>query len=135
MVRRVGAWARETATDSDVHAALAVIAEDESRHAALAFRFLAWAARRDARVLPLVEHRFEEAVRSGRREVCPLPTSSPKMAPALASHGVLDAATSRAARRAGLFDVLPTVISALHAAASPEPRYAWKHGEARRFLG
>jgi hypothetical protein len=124
------AWARGVATDEEVRAALATIAEDESRHAALAFRFIAWAAKRDLRVIPLVEQRLHDATRADERErsaPSPLAASARKQ---LEAHGVIDAATRRAARRAVLFDVLPSVIAELRAGARQQLGYAGKHGEA-----
>jgi hypothetical protein len=103
------AWARDAAEDEAVRHALTIIAEDESRHAALAVRFIAWAAKHDERVLPLVERRFREAQNAAAKE------GAPNSAPYAAEHGVLDAATRHAARNAMLHDVLPSVLAELRA--------------------
>jgi hypothetical protein len=128
-------WAREAATDAEVRAALEMIAVDEALHAALAIRFVAWAAKRDPRVVTLLERRLQEAARASEGEVDVRPALAPNVIEQLEFHGVLDAATRRAARRAVLLEVLPSVIAQLRAGACPQPGYASKHGEARRFLG
>jgi hypothetical protein len=107
------AWAREAAEDDTARRALTIIAEDEARHAALAVRFIAWAAKRDARVLSLVELRFREAARDDAAETTDLRSALDSRV--LAAHGVLEPAARRAARRAMLHDVLPSVLSELRA--------------------
>jgi hypothetical protein len=105
------AWAREAAEDETVRAVLTTIAEDESRHAALAFRFVAWAAARDPRVMPLVEHQLAEA--RARAERDPMPDTDGSIA--LRTHGVLDASTRRAALVATLDAIVPGALEALRA--------------------
>ncbi len=105
------AWAAEAAVDPVVKSALAGIAEDEARHAALAFRFVAWAASKDARVLPRVRALVADAqTTSGEAE-----RSGPH---ALEAHGVLDLATRRAARTAALTDVIPAALAGLERTAA-----------------
>jgi hypothetical protein len=128
-------WAREAATDSAVRAALATIAVDESSHAALAIRFIAWAAKRDPRVVTLLERRLQEAAGGTEGEANARPALAPSVIEQLEFHGVLDVATRRAARRAVLFEVLPAVIAEVRAGACPQPGYAGKHGEASRLSG
>ena len=116
------AWAAEAAADPVVRDVLERIAEDETRHAALAFDFVAWASERDRTVRALVERTFAraraQAVDEARRDRAATGVDSAADAlPAalratLAAHGVLDESTRRAARRAALGDVLPSVWSA-----------------------
>jgi hypothetical protein len=105
------AWAADAAAEPFVKAALAGIAEDEARHAALAFRFVAWAATKDARVLPRVRALVAEAARATGVDT----ERSP--AHVLEPHGVLDARTRLAARAAALRDVIPATLAALDAPA------------------
>jgi hypothetical protein len=124
------AWARDAAEDEAVRHALTTIAEDESRHAALAVRFIAWAAKHDERVLPLVERRFREAQSAAARE------GAPGSTPFAAEHGVLDAATRHAARRAMLHEVLPSVLAELHARPlAGIADFSWSAGVRPRKLG
>lgn len=104
------AWAAEAALEPVVREALAGIAEDEGRHAALAFRFVAWAAQKDARVLPRVRALVAEASRESQAV-----ERSP--GGVLEAHGVLDARTRQAARAAALRDVIPAALAALDAPA------------------
>jgi hypothetical protein len=94
-------------TDPEVRRALETIADDEARHAALAFRFVAWAAERDARVLRL----FERSVAEARA----LSAEPPRRAPnersrRLAQHGLLDEASRSEARRRALNEVVPSLF-------------------------
>jgi hypothetical protein len=106
------AWAAEAALDPVVKDALAGIAEDEARHAALAFRFVAWAAQRDPRVLPRVT-----ALVAAAQAACGGQGERPA-GDVLEAHGVLDAATRRAARAAALRDVIPAALAGLAAEGS-----------------
>ncbi|HEX5102055.1 MAG TPA: hypothetical protein VFV94_21245, partial [Polyangiaceae bacterium] len=116
------AWAAEAATDSVARDVLERIVEDETRHAALAFDFVAWAAERDATVRSLVERTFARARAraedEARRDSAATGDDGVEGAlsgtarATLAAHGVLDEPTRRAARRAALCDVLPSVWSA-----------------------
>jgi hypothetical protein len=105
------AWAAEAATDTVVREVLARIAEDEARHAALAIKFVSWAAARDAAVLGIVKRcseaalAFELAGGSAGEDAA--------LDPELAAHGVLSASTRRAARLATLRDVIPSLVAEL----------------------
>jgi hypothetical protein len=101
------AWAAEAAADPVVKSALAGIAEDEARHAALAFRFVAWAAARDARVLPRVRALVAEAAATCGDDTARSSGSG------LEAHGVLDRRTRMAARAAALRDVIPPALGGL----------------------
>jgi hypothetical protein len=101
------AWAAEAAADPVVKAALTGIAEDEARHAALAFRFVAWAATKDARVLPRVRALIAEARLASAVDTERSPGGT------LEAHGVLDMRTRFAARAAALRDVIPAALDAL----------------------
>jgi hypothetical protein len=101
-------FAAGEAVDPEMRRALETIADDETRHAALAFRFVAWAAERDPRVAPL----FERSVAEARA----LPTELPRCAPnerarRLARHGLLDEASRREARRRALNEVVPSLFA------------------------
>jgi hypothetical protein len=100
-------FAAGEAVDPALRHALETIAEDETRHAALAFRFVAWAAERDPRVARLFEHSVAEA-----RD---LSTQPPRGAPnersrRLARYGLLDAASRGEARRRALNEVVPSLF-------------------------
>jgi hypothetical protein len=100
------AWAAEGATDPAVREALGAIAEDEARHAALALRFVAWAATRDARVPERVERQLERA-RAVRWDAAALPAPNAAL---LAAHGVIGVEQRRDARRTALDEILPAVL-------------------------
>jgi hypothetical protein len=105
------AWAAEAAVDPVVKATLAGIAEDEARHAALAFRFVAWAAGRDARVLPRVRELVAEAAATTTTTDGDDTERSARYA--LEAHGVLDRRTRTAARAAALKEVIPAALGGL----------------------
>jgi hypothetical protein len=102
--------AADLASDPSVKRILAEIAADETRHAELAFRFVAWAAERDARVARVVQSRVatllteDDAAEGAETE-------------ALVAHGVLSAPTRRSVRSTALRSV---VIPALHALTQNE---------------
>lgn len=114
------AWAAESASDPVVRDVLERIAEDETRHAALAFDFVAWASERDAAVRSLVERTFARARAEAESDALGEHSGSDFVADTrsdvrrrtLAAHGVLDAVTRKDARRAALCDVLPSVWGA-----------------------
>jgi hypothetical protein len=110
-------WAAEGATDPAVRSALETIAADEARHAALAFRFVAWAAERDARVLPLLERRLREELAGPSR---PTPLRAEAELDTLARHGVLDHATREAARRQALSTIVAPAVRALVERRAPD---------------
>jgi hypothetical protein len=97
-------WAADAATDPVVREVLQAIAEDEARHAALAFRFVAWAAQRDERVGALIERHARAASGEGTRGNAG--DASVRERAELARHGVLDGATREAARRTALREVV-----------------------------
>jgi hypothetical protein len=98
------AWAADAATDPRVRDVLLAIAEDEARHASLAFEFVAWAATRDARVPALVEHLVRDAL---AKDATAHPPRAPSpFSPALTAHGVLSAEDRRAARSAVLCEIV-----------------------------
>lgn len=76
---------RDAATDPAVVAALTAIAEDEARHAELAWAFVAWALQREPALAPQVDAWLAE----GHRH---LPAPVDPDAAVLAAHGQLDAA-------------------------------------------
>jgi hypothetical protein len=106
---------REQATDPRVREVLAEIAQDEARHAALAWRAVSWAIRHGgAEVRKAVADVFED------------PTAHlPHVAPAdrsLAAHGRLDAESIVETMRGGLRDVVLPAARALLASAETEAR-------------
>lgn len=110
------AWAADGAQDPALRALLSSIAEDELRHAALAFRFVAWAAGRDARVQALFTQRVAEARRAAASALQALPVTPSARAELLSAHGVLDERTRAEARRRALDDIVGRAALAL-----PEP--------------
>jgi hypothetical protein len=102
--------AAEQAEDPDVRRALRRIAADESRHAGLAFRFVAWALERGgAEVRAAVEAAFEEPPS--------LPASSwpAELEAVLRAHGRLGPGDRRAAVTAALESVIyPCARAMLH---------------------
>jgi hypothetical protein len=100
-------WAAEAATDPLVREVLQGIAEDEGRHAALAFQFVAWAVGREPALAELVARRIEEA----RLPETASASIEPQSGPELEAHGVLSSAKRQAARQAALRDVLPGVVA------------------------
>lgn len=112
----IAAEQRDRAADPAVRAALAVIAEDESRHAELAWRTVAWALEvGGAEVRAAVERAFIE----GARAVDVLPVEP--TGPALADHGRLGAERTRVARITGLDAVVRPCWEALLARRAPVP--------------
>lgn len=82
-----------------LRARLESIAEDEARHAELAFAFVAWALDQD----PMIAHIVQQ-------ELAHADPSSPPDLPALEPWGVLDAATIRAVRADGLHEVVEPIL-------------------------
>lgn len=106
---------REQATDPRVRAVLDEIAKDEARHAALAWRAVAWAIRQGgAEVHKAVADVFADPI-----------AHLPHVAPAdraLAAHGRLDAESIVETMRGGLRDVVLPAARALLASAESEMR-------------
>ena len=100
------------ATDPAVRRALEIIARDESRHAELAWRTVAWALEEgDARVRMAVVEVFGNAARQPLAFGAPLPDAlSPEVA---AAHGRLDASATQQAVRLALADVILPCSNAL----------------------
>jgi hypothetical protein len=112
----IAAEQRDRAADPAVRAALEVIAEDESRHAELAWRTVAWALEvGGAEVRAAVERAFIE----GARAVDVLPVEP--TGPALADHGRLGAERTRVARITALDAVVRPCWEALLARRVPVP--------------
>jgi hypothetical protein len=110
------------ATDGDVRRVLARIAEDESRHAELAWRFVAWALERDMSGQVLQGLRTE--LRSLRAPIAQIERETTRgddppvtaAAPELADHGLLTRAHQRQAHLSALrYVVLPCAERLLQA--------------------
>ena len=113
------AAARDEATDPAARAALAVIARDEAEHAALAFRFVAWAVREGGpRVRASVDSAFRAAIAAP-----PLPLPEGEGDPArLRAHGVLPGAERRVLAERCLAEVIaPTARALVHEVAAGAP--------------
>jgi hypothetical protein len=115
------AWTASATRDPAVRRVLESIADDEARHAALAFRFVAWAAEHDARVVPRVRKCLAEALRRERAPEASTLVANRERSPLLLEHGVPDASLRAAARRAALEDVAPGVVRLLET-GSPSGR-------------
>jgi hypothetical protein len=104
------AWAAEAAEPA-LAQLLRGIADDELRHAALAFRFVAWAAAQDARVTELFSRRLHEA-RAAAASTRASADATGSASERLARHGVLDELTRREARRRALDEIVdPTALA------------------------
>jgi len=103
-------WAADAAKDPSVARALRQIADDEARHAELAWRFVAWAATRDARVGGRVQSHLTAALARLTDSPAPARDATSRQ---LMAHGVLDERTRRDARLASLSEVLPGVVARL----------------------
>jgi hypothetical protein len=104
-------FAAEASTEPVVRGVLETIAADEERHAALAFRFVAWALERDPRLLAGVRACIAALVHEEAN--VEISTEREPFAPELTAHGVPSAAERRAARTAALCDVMPAMLAAL----------------------
>lgn len=105
------------ASDPAVRSVLAAIADDEARHAELAWRTLAWAiGTGGATVRSAVALVFRDADES------PVPESPASSGDRLAAHGVIGAGEERSIMARGLREiVLPCARAVLAAAAAPPP--------------
>ncbi|MEJ7732088.1 MAG: ferritin-like domain-containing protein [Polyangiaceae bacterium] len=106
-------WAAEqleAATDAAVRDVLAQIAEDEARHAALAWRFVAWAVRTGGEAVhAAVARSFAEAIAAIEVDaVEPVDAD-----PSLSGHGRLGQASLRAVARAAITAVIQPAMDAL----------------------
>lgn len=106
--------AADLASEPSVKQILAEIAADETRHAELAFRFVAWAAAGDARVAGVVQSRLVALL---AEDDVALDATEGAGTDALLAHGVLSAVMRRSVRSTTLRDV---VIPALRALARSE---------------
>ncbi|MGK3967679.1 ferritin-like domain-containing protein [Sorangium sp. So ce118] len=98
------------ATDAAVRSALAAIADDEARHAELAWRFVAWALQTGGDAVRLsVSAAFEESL------AAPPPAATVADAPEsdLAAHGRPDGAVLAASLRCAIADVITPAMRAL----------------------
>lgn len=98
------------ATDAAVRGALAIIAEDEARHAELAWRFVAWALKvGGGAVREAVSAAFEASF------AAPPPDAPATDAPkdALAAHGRADSVVLAASHRRALRDIITPAMRAL----------------------
>jgi hypothetical protein len=96
------------ASDGAVVATLDEIAADESRHAALAWRFVAWACRRDTSARRAVAKAFDEAAASGAGDDVGKADLGQMRA-----HGQLDAAERRRVIAQGFAEVVMPAARAL----------------------
>jgi hypothetical protein len=106
------AWAADAAAEPSARAVLAGIAEDEARHAELAYAFVAWASRQDARVLPRVRSKLAAALAAASSDDLTAELD-PESDARFAVHGVLPASARRAAKRAALREILPALLARL----------------------
>jgi hypothetical protein len=103
-------FALEGATDPVVRSVLEGIVVDEERHAALAFRFVAWAVEREPRLLASLRARVAASAAAETGDESPARRAC---AAELRAHGVPSLAERRAARAAALADVVPELLAAL----------------------
>jgi hypothetical protein len=108
--------AAEHATDPQLAALLQVVAEDETRHAELAFRFVAWALAQDREaVAPVVSQELAQARPRAR-------AGAPAGELGLLAHGVVPAAVRAQVRAAAFEHVIEPCVSALLARSRPATR-------------
>lgn len=115
--------AAAVATDPAAKATLQAIADDESRHAALAWRFVAWACERDGATRQAVAEAFRSArhVTSEGAAGPPLPAGTDHAA--LRAHGQLPHDDRRAVLEQAFADVVqPCAEAMLRATAPRAPR-------------
>ena len=102
----------ERATDPDVRAALAKIADDETRHAELAWRTVIWAIEQGGwAVYEAVRVAFAEAAAPYLSDLSPVEGSD--TSPALAAHGRLAAAAARRVERSAAREIVVPLAAAL----------------------
>jgi rubrerythrin len=110
-------WAAESATDPVVRSALQSIAADEERHAALAFRFVAWAVERDPRLLAVLQARITLLSREqATSEAAP---EHEQFMHELSAHGVPSPRDRRTARLTALHTLVPEMLAALENETAP----------------
>jgi len=108
------------ACDHEVRAVLHRIAEDEERHAELAFRTVAWALAADSSA---VAPALTWAIERMRDELAEAEASDDDVSPDLSDYGVLSERSKRAIRRRGLAEVVIPCAEAIleHAIANADP--------------
>jgi hypothetical protein len=100
----------------EVRAALAKIAEDETRHAELAWRFVRWAASRDAEVIRRVERALARAMERHQHAPHGCADDAPED---FAAHGRLSSSARTELRLACLRSVIAPLVSAMRLASLP----------------
>ena len=103
------------ATDPVVEATLQAIADDESRHAALAWRFVAWACERDA----ITRAAVAEAFRNARPNAAGVPLPAGTDHDTLRDHGQLSLAERRTVVEQAFAEVVRPCAEAMLRATAP----------------
>jgi hypothetical protein len=103
----------DACTDPELAASLRAIADDESRHAALAWRFVQWALTRKPGLAPQVAAAFERAVAAEPKREILVDAREREL---LRAHGCLPLDERRNLERAGLRDLVAPCADALLAA-------------------
>jgi len=111
--------ASRRATDGAVRTALKGIAEDEGRHAVLAWRFVRWALEKDPSLASAVRDELASACAAVERSALPTPDRLPTDLGS--SHGVLPGDIRRRVRAACLQDTVRECGSALLASVRSAP--------------
>ncbi|WP_438022696.1 ferritin-like domain-containing protein [Sorangium sp. So ce233] len=109
----------EHATDAAVRSVLATIADDEARHAELAWRFVAWALQTGG---DAVRRAVSAAFEAGLAAPPPAATAASAPAEALAAHGRPDGAVMADAWRRAIADVITPAMRALLPERAGAPR-------------
>jgi hypothetical protein len=104
----------DACTDPRLAASLRMIADDEARHAALAWRFVQWALVREPGLAPQVAATFERAVGSELQ----IESFDAHERELLRAHGCLPIDERRQLERAGLRDLVQPCVEALLAGTS-----------------
>ncbi len=107
------AEALELARDPAARSALERIIADESRHAALAWRFVAWALAERPALTTLVRHLHEAQVRARLGRAAPLSSAPPATSSALAGAGLLDPNRRARVQQRALDEVVTPCLEAL----------------------
>jgi hypothetical protein len=101
----------DACADASLAADLRMIADDEARHAALAWRFVQWALAREPSLAKQVAAVFESAVDREATAACTMP----KSADVLRAHGCLPANERQQLERTGLRHLVQPCVDALWA--------------------
>jgi rubrerythrin len=114
--------AAELAEDETLQEQLRQIADDELRHAALAFRFVAWALQQRPELESAVAHLFQEAAQDVRRRPKPVIEANPSRAARLRLHGVLSQTdVARVAEAAHEIIIAPCLQALFEGSAQVQP--------------